>query len=132
MVYSTGGYVNAQSFCQNLGNDYRVPNINDYTNANGNDWTGGIPARNSEWYQRSLSYQDASGNWIGGLFNEWGWTSNGTNNSINAYPESDWDFYNVWAYQPHNDMQYYVSALGGGVYFNYPSVFDIRAACVTP
>jgi hypothetical protein len=122
-----GGYANARSFCQNLGYGYRVPDINDYTNSNGNDWFGGIPGRDFNNYQRRVSYRDGSGKWIGGLFNEWGYTLN------SHYSGSDWEGVNFWTAQPYHDgRQYHVNPDGGYVGMHYPYQTYDRAACVTP
>ncbi|NUF49986.1 hypothetical protein [Gilliamella sp. ESL0250] len=74
-------YDDIQKFCRNLGNGYRVPDANDLTNANGDGWTGGIPSRNVNSYQRRLSYRD-SNRWIGGILNEWGYITDTPNNAF--------------------------------------------------
>ncbi|WP_141673134.1 hypothetical protein [Gilliamella sp. App6-5] len=124
-------YTNAQKFCRDLGNGYRVPDINDYTNAIRSDtdfsWTGGIPGRDINHYQRRLSYRDGN-RWIGGIFNEWGFTFSGINN----YPGTDWDNYNYWAFQSRGNHQYNVDSYNGLINYNYPSNANGRAACVKP
>jgi hypothetical protein len=122
-------YINSQKFCHELGNGYRVPDINDYTNANRTDtdfsWAGGIPGRDSNHYQRRLSYR-AGSRWIGGLFNEWGFTFNG------HYPEIDLDNYNCWASQSIGGDQFNVDAYNGFINHNYPTNTNGRAVCVKP
>lgn len=124
-------YTNAKKFCRDLGNGYRVPDINDYTNAMRSDtnfnWTVGIPGRNVNHYQRRLSYRNGS-RWIGGIFNEWGFTFRGINN----YPGTDWDNYNYWAFQSRDNHQYNVDSYNGFINYNYPSNTNGRAACVKP
>jgi hypothetical protein len=92
-------YDEAEKFCQNLGGGYRIPGIEDYTNSSlslssssdGEMWTGGIPGRESPYYQRRLSYKSNNG-WIGGIFNEWGEVGYG-------YKNSDWFSGNYFAHQ---------------------------------
>ncbi|MDF7666668.1 hypothetical protein PT273_02190 [Orbaceae bacterium ESL0727] len=56
------GVYNA-NYCRNTyGSNYRIPNVAEYTNANGNGWTGGLPGQPNN-YQRRIG---------GGLFAEWG------------------------------------------------------------
>ncbi|WP_296300853.1 hypothetical protein [Gilliamella sp.] len=125
----SAGYANAQRFCQNLGNGYRIPDINDYSNANNFGWTGGIPRRSSAWYQRRLSYQEGN-RWIGGLFNEWGRTYNGTS----SYFGSDWDSGDgYWTAQPSGIYdQYIVNSGDGYINITYLTQSEVRVACVVP
>ncbi|MFQ1000261.1 hypothetical protein, partial [Gilliamella sp. BG6] len=121
-----GGYTNAQNFCHDLGNGYRLPDINDYTNANGNYWLGGISGRNINNYQRRLSYREGS-HWVGGIFNEWGWISR-----INFYPDSDWDSNGFWVSRSYGNNQYVIYCDLGYVHYGNPSYIPYRVACVTP
>lgn len=50
-------------------------------------WTYGIPGVGPE-YRRMISYKNDRGTWMGGLFAEWGNTTNF------YYKSSDWDDYN--------------------------------------
>ncbi|KDN10842.1 hypothetical protein GAPWKB30_0584 [Gilliamella apicola] len=130
------GYADAQNFCRNLGNGYRIPDINDYTNGNGAGWTEGLPGRSINNCQRKVSYKDISGKWVGGLFNEWGFTANTMNN---FYEGSDWNLSigNNWA----NDTGYWANSYNGSLYGVYSADGGIFLqstanshfmACVTP
>ena len=101
-----------QRFCDNLGNGYRFPKVNDLTNANGKGWHGGINGRNINNYRRQISYKDASGKWIGGIFNEWG------SSYQLYYPTSDWhtstqSYY--WALSDDASIQYAVGSDVGDI-----------------
>ncbi|MWN05467.1 hypothetical protein [Gilliamella sp. Pas-s95] len=108
------GYADAQNFCRSLGNGYRIPDINDYTNGNGAGWTEGLSGRSINNCQRKVSYKDISGKWVGGLFNEWGFTANTMNN---FYEGSDWNLSigNNWA----NDTGYWANSYNGSLYSVY-------------
>ncbi|OCG23493.1 hypothetical protein A9G11_05905 [Gilliamella sp. wkB108] len=85
----------AKNYCDSMGYGYRLPDPSDLTNANstpGFGWTGGIKGRTSTIYRRELSYKEG-GRWIGGLSNEWGYTSNLLDI---FYPDSDWDDAYFW------------------------------------
>ncbi|WP_086366001.1 hypothetical protein [Gilliamella sp. N-W3] len=145
-------YTQAKTFCDQLGSGYRVPDVNDFTNANNEkyDWLGGIVGRlgNIAAYRRQISYRDSSNKWIGGLFNEWGCISNSYNNDpsgafkCSGYSGIDWDtFYGYYTnskYQGTNDGykgSYYVVA--GNVGVVEPEIVNKirrsdRAVCVTP
>lgn len=101
-----------QRFCDNLGNGYRFPKVNDLTNANGKGWHGGINGRNINNYRRQISFKDASGKWIGGIFNEWG------SSYQLYYPTSDWhtstqSYY--WALSDDASIQYAVGSDVGDI-----------------
>lgn len=84
-------YSTAQTYCTDLG--YSLPTIANYTNANGDGWTGGLSGQDNR-YQRRIA---------GGLFAEWGsasftyytnidfestlyfWSSQSKNNTNNQY-----------------------------------------------
>lgn len=142
----------AKSFCDSLGNGYRVPNVTDYTNANNQkyDWTGGIPDRlgNIAAYRRQISYRNANNTWIGGIFNEWGCVSSSFSNlpggayKCSGYVGTDWDtfygYYSNQIYQGSNVSykgNYFIVASNVGVVepesFNRENRND-RAACVVP
>ncbi|OCG58024.1 hypothetical protein [Gilliamella sp. GillExp13] len=130
-------YSLAEKFCQNLGNGYRVPNVEDYTNANEQDngmdnqlWSGGVPGRKSDYYaQRRLSYKNGS-NWVGGLFNEWGVTVKDQYGI--GYNNTDWLETSYFTIQTkirdHGDEHLGVGSSGGFISSGYVNAI----ACVTP
>ncbi len=134
----------AKNYCLSLGNGYRLPDMNDFTNSNSsnNNWFGGIPNRGDDYfYLRQLSYQ-ATGKWVGGINNEWGclvnnWIAAGdTGCKCSGYPSSDWDGYWYWtASMTSNDSNgkpliNYTPKGRPYTYDGYPNVR--RVACVTP
>ncbi|NUF26745.1 hypothetical protein [Gilliamella sp. ESL0254] len=127
------GYLNAQNFCRSLGYGYRIPGVEDYTNANRPDigWNNGIPGRNIDMYRRALSYRDGN-RWVGGFFNEWGVMSDANS----GYPGTDWSVYDYWAYQARGGNEWYSVGSGGGN-INTTAISSHlyntnRAACVSP
>lgn len=127
------GYRNAQNFCNSLGYGYRLPGVEDYTNANRSEigWNSGIAGRDTNMYRRALSYRDGN-RWVGGFLNEWGVLSN----TDTGYPGSDWDIYDYWAYQMRNwDEWYCVGSAGGNINVTASSSHlynTSRVACVSP
>ncbi|OCG59030.1 hypothetical protein [Gilliamella sp. GillExp13] len=116
---------NALSFCKNLSSPqtYFVPEVQDYTNANGFGWNFGVPGQGNT-YQRRISYWNSSNNkWVGGLFNEWG--------IIYDYRDAGWDFGDYWVINESQGKRYNVFAQFGDVdfLFNHPS--SDRVACFT-
>lgn len=91
----SGSYANSKNKCNSLNGGYRIPNVLELTNSNREynenniyiGWTYGIPGVGPE-YRRMISYKNDSGTWMGGLFAEWGNTTNF------YYKSSDWDDYN--------------------------------------
>lgn len=141
--------LDAKRYCRNLGSGYRLPDVNDFTNANNYnyDWDGGIPGRSEGAYLRRVSYRESPTKWQGGLFSEWGcvvntWNSVDTSLGSNAYRcggynGSDWDVYLAYwsntevAFMGNDSMPMSVSAsVGEPMLFNFNSV--MRVACVTP
>jgi hypothetical protein len=115
-------YAQAQIFCNGLGNDYRVPSVGDYTNANNDNdsWIWGVPGQKNESL-RQLSYK-SDDRWIGGLFNEWGaFTSNEL---------GDWNSYEYWASGLYDDKQYTILPYGQ-IFVGYSDDYAMPA-CVTP
>jgi hypothetical protein len=125
-------YSNAISFCDSLSTlsqKYAVPAIQDYTNANGHGWNLGAPGQGNT-YQRRISYfNEYTGKWVGGLFNEWG--------IIYDYSGTDWLFGDYWVidtYQESNGepiKRYNVYAQIGDVDFSFNQGNSDRVACVT-
>ncbi|MDF7667419.1 hypothetical protein PT273_06125 [Orbaceae bacterium ESL0727] len=119
-----GGGYNA-SYCRNTyGSNYRIPNVTEYTNANGEGWTGGLPGQPN-------NYQCRIG---GGLFAEWGMVS--SKSSLfggNAYyTGSGFDQVRAWAVEAGGIGQHSVSASSGYVGSNNPGETAYRFVCVTP
>ena len=143
----------AKAYCNNLGNGYRLPDTNDFTNANSVDesdypnwdliWDGGDP---DVWevFRRQLSYREKATKWQGGIANEWGCLVNKVMSGAyrcSGYPEGDWDGYLYWStnvvdyrYSFHHGSPIMLASNVGEPrvplleYVNhYP-----RAACVTP
>ncbi|OCG13116.1 hypothetical protein A9G24_08185 [Gilliamella sp. App6-5] len=113
-----GSYAEAQIFCNSLGNDYRIPSVGDYTNANNSSWQWGEPGQENESL-RQLSYK--SGNkWIGGLFNEWGEFTYDNNRN------DHWSDDQYWAFDGYTVSPYGDIASNNNIY-----TFAM-AACVTP
>ncbi|MDF7670253.1 hypothetical protein PT276_03380 [Orbaceae bacterium ESL0721] len=111
-----------EDYClEHYGSKYRVPNITEYTNANGNFWEGGLAGQPNN-YQRRIG---------GGLFAEWGDMRNNL-----VYTSSDFDFdaegYGTyWASEKYNDKwQYFVYSDDGAVL--HAVHYTTRYACVTP
>ncbi|MCX8641502.1 MULTISPECIES: hypothetical protein [unclassified Gilliamella] len=127
-------YSDAVQFCRNLGSNYRMPSLQDYTNANTSQYhfNLGVPGQGNV-YQRSISYRNGStGKWVGGFFNEWGAIAAGTWMGDSYYSDSGWAIGNYWVSD--------VNTINGVKYnYNIFSEFgDIdpfgngRVACVTP
>ncbi|WP_141675087.1 hypothetical protein [Gilliamella sp. Bif1-4] len=127
------GYWNAHNFCNSLGYGYRIPGVEDYTNANRPDigWNSGIPGRNINMYRRALSYRDGN-HWVGGFFNEWGVMGDASS----GYPGTDWDLYDYWAYQTRSRNEWYSVGSGGGnintIAISSHLYNTNRVACVSP
>ncbi|MDF7671078.1 hypothetical protein PT276_07715 [Orbaceae bacterium ESL0721] len=109
-------------YCSNrYGNQYRVPSVREYTNANGYNWTGGLSGQPNN-YQRRIG---------GGLFAEWGYMHNRS-----FYTGSDFDLsYYYWALEVYNSsasFQHSVASYNGRVFWNPMLAANNRFACVTP
>ncbi|MDF7670964.1 hypothetical protein PT276_07130 [Orbaceae bacterium ESL0721] len=113
-----GGY--KADYCSNrYGNQYRIPNVREYTNANGNSnaWTGGLAGQPNN-YQRRIG---------GGLFAEWGYTY------TSYYTSSDFSpYYYYWAVESlSSSLQYVVNSYNGYVHWYNTSITNGRFACVS-
>ncbi|WP_411592661.1 hypothetical protein [Gilliamella sp. BG2] len=156
----TGNGSNAQTqvsnYCASFGSGYRIPDVNDYTNANASryGWRGGIPGRAENSARvglpvRQLSYQESTTMWQGGLFNEWGCIVNNFDAEdlesvrCSGYPGSDWDIYiGYWSRSVGvNAGDSHRNGKGLGVHsaLGFPYSYDFynaraitRAVCVTP
>ncbi|OCG40763.1 hypothetical protein [Gilliamella sp. Bif1-4] len=117
-------YNNALSFCKNLSSPqtYFVPEVQDYTNANGFGWNFGVPGQGNT-YQRRISYWNSSNKWVGGLFNEWG--------IIYDYRDAGWDFGDYWVINESQGKRYNVFAQFGDVDFQFNRPSSDRVACFT-
>lgn len=148
------GQAQARSYCESFG--YRLPNVNDYTNANQPNfgWREGfIDGSESagDSYKRKLSYLETPTKWQGGILNEWGCLTNtefsadvavlGTRYRCSGYPDSDWDRYrsywtNSVATNPSSIQNGYAllvnSSYGNINYYSQDNYFDYRAVCVKP
>ncbi|MDF7670290.1 hypothetical protein PT276_03570 [Orbaceae bacterium ESL0721] len=117
--------------CQNLyGSSYRIPIVNEYTNANNSDyykhtdWSGGLPGQPNN-YQRRIG---------GGLFSEWGDVGSGVEGLYDSSDFAQKAFY--WATESYNwagTLWHRVIRSDNG-YVTSSSVMDSanRLACVTP
>lgn len=148
------GQAQARSYCESFG--YRLPNLNDYTNANQPDfgWREGFIdgfETAGDSYKRKLSYLETPTKWQGGILNEWGCLTNtwsppdvavlGTRYRCSGYPDSDWDRYrsywtNSVATNPTSIPNGYAllvnSSYGNINYYSQDNYFDYRAVCVKP
>lgn len=137
----------AINYCQKLGVNYRLPDVNDFTNANETNvgWSNGFPGQGDK-SARQLSYQD-NARWIGGLFNEWGCLANGasiigkdkyTNGLCSGYPSTNWDSYYYWTKSTALNSNDYGKGLLVFSGYGRPVLYDAspnyirRVACVTP
>lgn len=137
-----GGYDNAKVFCNNLGNGYRIPGVEDYTNAEGSsNWKGGAPGAGN-YYRRQMSYKNGN-KWVGGLLNEWGKLDSVDKKD---YPdaqdwknsEGPWGYDIYWASQvvyagsDGTPWSYYDVNGSGYIGGNNPSTTTHRVVCVAP
>ncbi|MBC9130808.1 hypothetical protein FcAc13_05735 [Frischella sp. Ac13] len=103
---ASNDYSETLTRCQKL--KYDIPDVRDFTNSNREkdrngiqiDWKNGISGV-KEVYRRKISYKQSDGQWMGGLFSEWGTVTN------QYYKDSDWsndttDTYNVAYYWTKN------------------------------
>ncbi|MWN90962.1 hypothetical protein GQ597_09635 [Gilliamella sp. Pra-s65] len=115
-------YGHAQEFCRDLGGNYRVGGIADYTNANYPSWMLGAPGQRNE-FLRQLSYK-SNGRWIGGLLNEWGKTY--------TFDTDDWRHSSMfWTSDSDGSSQYSVAGYNGAIIPTDSSMF-LTSVCVTP
>lgn len=61
-------FSSANKYCRESG--FRLVNPSDLTNANYEEWNGGIPGNGNSTIMQ-LSYKNDEGNWVGGVLNEW-------------------------------------------------------------
>ncbi|OCG10922.1 hypothetical protein A9G09_11510 [Gilliamella sp. wkB292] len=139
---ASGGYVNSENRCNSLNGGYRLPGVLDLTNSNrvtdgsGNNinWNNGVPGV-KEVDRRLISYRNSSGQWMGGLFSEWGSVTN------DYYVGSDWDNYHdpyfggayYWTSDLRSDQNHYVVDARNGVIGNRGNEEpNYLTACVTP
>ncbi|NUF48325.1 hypothetical protein [Gilliamella sp. ESL0250] len=129
-----GGYDNAKLFCNSLGNGYRIPDVEDYTNANGYRWKDGAPGV-GPYYRRQMSYKN-SNKWVGGLLNEWG----KLDSADKDYPAAidwknsggPWGYDIYWAFQFSGIGEYYDVNSNGYIGSNYETTITHRVVCVAP
>ncbi|MDF7667285.1 hypothetical protein PT273_05440 [Orbaceae bacterium ESL0727] len=87
------------TYCRDTyGNNYRIPSVAEYTNANSPErgWTGGLAGQGNN-YQRRIG---------GGLLSEWGLV-NTQNGSI--YTSSHFDSYDLWAIETNSRGSQFLS-----------------------
>ncbi|MDF7670256.1 hypothetical protein PT276_03395 [Orbaceae bacterium ESL0721] len=108
------------NYCVNrYSSQYRIPSVREYTNANGDEWTGGLAGQPNN-YQRRID---------GGLFAEWGnmynsyYTTSDFNSSGNNYN---------WALEAAKQRQRYVGSHTGTIYSHNPYAYPPFFVCVTP
>lgn len=107
------GYSRSRSYCDNL--NYRIPDILELTNANGNGWKGGLSGQ-PNIYQRRIG---------GGLFAEWGYTSN------DYYKNSTFEYHHVWTSLVYNSSRrYLVFAYNGDVIHDEARYEGYQSLCV--
>lgn len=127
-----GGYPAVQSYCSGLSGRYRVPSISEYTNANGSNWTEGLSGWEDNTYARAIGNgkQKAAvegDDSKGGLFAEWGFTSN------QYYTSSDFQSGYYWGAEAFSSTrQHNVLSNYGNINYVNPSNIYNSAACVSP
>lgn len=118
--YDGGGYPSVVEYCPTLKSGYRIPSLEEYTNANGFGWSGGLASNTNNNHRRTIG---------GGLFSEWG-------KIISLYfPSADFEGYYYWSYNPRTDINgwNYAAANGTGyIYYFDKTTGGMRAACVSP
>lgn len=100
------------TWCTKLG--YRLPKVNDLTNAAGGAWPGATPSSGGNYYSRRIN---------GGLFSEWGY--------MYTYTGSGFASGSFWTGVTHPTGYYFVSAINGSVGSHIPG-YNPYGLCTYP